>query len=355
MGQTARRTAVAALVVLGVVVLALALWKLRLVIALVFAGFIVSAAMRPGIDAMHRRGIPRAFGLTLHYLVFAGLLALALWFAVPRALNQVTSAVDNLPQTRRQIGAEAQQSSGIKQEVLLSLQKRLREVPSGGTVFTTAKTIGMTAFEVAIGLFFMFAVAGYWIFERERAIRVVTDLLPRPKRKVVRDTWLLIDLKLGAYVRGVALIVLLVATTLSLLFWAIGLPYWLLIGCFAGLVEIVPVIGPFAAAVLAVGVGLTESVHLAALALAVVIGVRLTQDYLVNPRVMGSAVGMSPLVVLFSASAVVLLFGGFAVLLSVPLAAVVVTLVDVVIRNKNPAEEEPPTVLFPAAKEAGAD
>ena len=43
---------------------------------------------------------------------------------------------------------------------------------------------------------------------------------------------------------------------------------------------------------------------------------------------------------------------GFALLLAVPLAAVLVTLVDVVVRNKNPAEEETPTVLFPAAKEA---
>jgi predicted PurR-regulated permease PerM len=112
------------------------------------------------------------------------------------------------------------------------------------------------------------------------------------------------------------------------------------------------VIGPLAAAALAVAVGLTQSVHLAALALAVVVSVRLVQDYVVNPRVMGSAVGMSPLVVLFSASAVVLLFGGFAVLLSVPLAAVVVTLVDVIVRNKNPAEVEAPTVLFSPAKEA---
>ncbi|MFL5938644.1 MAG: AI-2E family transporter, partial [Gaiellaceae bacterium] len=250
-----------------------------------------------------------------------------------------------------ELGAEAQQSTGIKQEILQGVQRRLKEVPSGGKVFSTAKTVGMTAFEVAIGLFFMLAVAGYWIFEREHAMRVVTELLPRPKRKVVRDTWLLIDLKLGAYVRGMALIVLIVATTLSLLFWAIGLPYWLLIGCFAGLVEIIPVVGPIAAGALAISVGLTDSVHTAALALAVVVGVRLTQDYLVNPRVMGAAVGMSPLVVLFSASAVVFLFGGFAVLLSVPLAAVVVTLVDVVLRNKNPAEEETPTVLF-AAKEA---
>jgi predicted PurR-regulated permease PerM len=352
MTETARKAFIATLVTVGVVVLALALWKLRLVVALLFAGFIVSAAMRPGIDALHRRGVPRSVGLFLHYLVLGGLLALALWFAVPRALNQVTGAIANLPDTRHAIGVEAKQSSGIKQEILLSLQRRLQEVPSGSKLFSTLKTLGMTAFEIGIGIFFVFAVAGYWIFERERAMNVVAELLPRPKRKIVRDTWLLIDLKLGAYVRGVALIVLIVGTTLSLLFWLIGLQYWLLIGCFAGLVEIVPVVGPVAAAALAVGVGLTESVHLAVLALIVVVAVRLVQDYLVNPRVMGSAVGMSPLVVLFSASAVVFLFGGFALLLAVPLAAVFVTLVDVVVRNKNPAEEETPTVLFPAAKEA---
>ena len=352
MGQTARKAAVATLVVVGVVVLVLALWKLKLVIALLFAGFIIAAAMRPGIEAMRRHGIPRGVGLTLHYVVFAGLIAVGLWLAVPRALDQVTNAVDNLPQTRHDLRVQANHSSGIKAEILRSLQRRLKEVPSGGSVFATAKTVGTTAFEVFVGLFFMFAVAGYWIFERERAMNVVAELLPRSKWKTVRDTWLLIDLKLGAYMRGMALIVLIVAMTLSLLFWAIGLPYWLLIGCFAGLVEMVPVIGPLTAAVLAVGVGLTESLHLAVLALAVVLGVRLTQDYLVNPRVMGSAVGMSPLVVLFSASAVVFLFGGFAVLLSVPLAAVVVTLVDVAVRNKNPAEEETPTVLFATAKEA---
>ena len=339
------------LVVLGVILLALALWKLRLVVALLFAGFIVAAAIRPGIDALHRRGIPRGIGLTLHYVVFAALLAAALWFAVPRALHQVTTAAENLPETRRAIGAEAKQSSGIKQEVLISLRQRLQEVPSGHALFTTAKTIGVTAFEVAVGVFFVFAVAGYWIFERERAMKIVQELLPRPRRRVVRDTWLLIDLKLGAYVRGVALVVLIVATTLSLLFWAIGLPYWLLIGCFAGLVEIVPVIGPLAAAALASAVGMTVSLHLALLSLVVVVSVRLLQDYIVNPRVMGSATGMSPLVVLFSASAVVFLFGGFAVLLAVPIAAVVVTLVDVIVRDKNPADAETPTVLFAAAKE----
>ena len=77
-------------------------------------------------------------------------------------------------------------------------------------------------------------------------------MIARKHRRVVRDTWELIDAKLGAYVRGTLLLVAFVATVLSIGFWAIGLPFWLLVGVFAGVVEIVPVIGPLVAGILAV-------------------------------------------------------------------------------------------------------
>ena len=159
-------------------------------------------------------------------------------------------------------------------------------------------------FEVALGIFFVLACAAYWIFERDRAEDLVCSLLPRPRRKKVRDTWNLIDAKLGAYVRGQALLIVLVGTVLSLAFWAIGLPYWLLVGAFAGVVEIVPVIGPLAAGALAVGVGLTESWQTALAAGLAVLVVRLVEDYLVIPRVLGDAVGLTPLVVLVSVTRV---------------------------------------------------
>ena len=92
----------------------------------------------------------------------------------------------------------------------------------------------LTVFEVALGIFFVLASAAYWIFERDRAEDLLCSLLPRPKRKRVRDTWELIDAKLGAYVRGQAVLIVLVGTVLSLAFWAIGLPYWILLGAFAG-------------------------------------------------------------------------------------------------------------------------
>jgi predicted PurR-regulated permease PerM len=167
----------------------------------------------------------------------------------------------------------------------------------------------------------------------------------------VRDTWELIDAKLGAYVRGQAVLIVLVGVVLSLAFWAIGLPYWLLLGAFAGLVEIVPVIGPLLAGALAVGVGLTVSWQTALAAGLAVLAVRLLEDYLVIPRLLGDAVGLTPLVVLVAVTGCGLLFGGFAVILAIPLAAVLATLIDVVVRDKDPAEEDVPAVIF-AAKEA---
>ena len=93
MGQTAKRVALATVIVIAIVAAALALWKLKLVIALIFLGFILAAAMRPGIDALRRRGVPRAIGLILHYLVLFALLGLFLWIVVPRAIDQVQTAI----------------------------------------------------------------------------------------------------------------------------------------------------------------------------------------------------------------------------------------------------------------------
>ncbi|MDX6452951.1 MAG: hypothetical protein QOH16_3000 [Gaiellaceae bacterium] len=346
MKDTARRAAVATLAGGSIIVLALALWKLRLVLGLLFFAFIISAAMRPSIDALARHRVPRAAGLALHYLALIGLVVLALSYAVPAALHQVDHALS--PSGKAQIAQAANTSSGFKHEVLVALQKRLKNLPAGGQLVKPLTQVGITAFEVMIGIFFTLAAAAYWIFERDKAIDLVTSLFPRPRRKLIRDTWDLIDAKLGAFVRGQVLLIVLVGTGLSLLFWAIGEPYWLLVGSFAGLVEIVPVIGPLSAGALAVAVGFTASIHVALLAVACVIAVRLLEDYLVMPKILGEAVGLSPLLVLVSVTAVGILFSGWAVLFAVPLAAIVVTLFDVIFRDVDPAEEEVPAVIFSA-------
>jgi predicted PurR-regulated permease PerM len=338
--STARRTLVATSVVVGVIVLALALWKLRVIVALVFVAMTIAAAMRPGVDWLSRKRVPRAAAVLLHYLVLVGLVAVFLSFVVPRLISEVQAAID--------VAHSHPGVQGVKGDVLDAIQRRLAHLPRADKLLHPALTAGLEAVKVLVGIFFTLATAAYWVFERDRFIDFVTSFFARPKRKKIRDTWELVDLKLGAFVRGQLLLISAVGTVVSTAFFLIGEPYWLLIGITVALLEIVPVVGPLAALVLAVGAGLTASWHTAVFAAIALLIVRVVQDYIVNPRVLGGAVGLSPLLVLIAVSVVGVLIGPFYVLIAVPLTSLLVTVLDVAVRGVEPTEEDVPAVIFSA-------
>ncbi len=89
----ARRAFITTLVAVGTIVLALALWKLRIVVALLLSAITISAAMRPGVEWLARRRVPRVVGILAHYVAFLGLVALFLSFVVPRLTTEVQAAL----------------------------------------------------------------------------------------------------------------------------------------------------------------------------------------------------------------------------------------------------------------------
>jgi predicted PurR-regulated permease PerM len=354
MGGTARRAATVTIVALGIVIAALALWKLRILIALLFLGFVIASAMRPSVEWLNRRArVPRSVGVVLHYLAFLGAIALFLYLVVPVAITQIDHAIGGqVPTSRDQLHQAAVHSHGIRHQILSAIDKRLRQLPSGTGLLHPAITVTTKLFEILVGILFMFAVGAYWIFERDGAIGLVQSMVPRRHRRVTRDTWVLIDMKLGAFVRGELLLVVVVASLLSLAFWLDHEPYWLLLGVFAGIVELVPIVGPLVAGTIVVAVGLTAGWTVALGAGIAVLVLRQLEDYVIAPRVLGHAVGLSPLVVLISVVGIGYLLGAVYVLLAIPVAAIIATLVDVVIRGRDPAEEDAPAVLFAGTGEA---
>ena len=128
---SSRRT----LVVLGIGVFAIAVWRLRLVVALLFLAFVIAAAMRPGVEALARRRVPRSVSVAVHYLALVGLIALFIWLVVPRALGQVEEAlgVSSLPTSAGDLDQAADNSTGVQHELLVALQKRLEELPSASS------------------------------------------------------------------------------------------------------------------------------------------------------------------------------------------------------------------------------
>jgi predicted PurR-regulated permease PerM len=339
LSHVALLTLVCGAVVLAVTAVTLALWEGRAVMLLLFLAYTLGAAMRPGVDSLMRAGVPRALALIGHFALLFALVALLLWLIVPIAFDQTQQALADAP--RAQAATDQGLIHSVREQALSSLESKLREISEPDTALSAL--VGTLA--ALAGVAFTLAAAAYWVIERDRLVNLVLAVIPHEKRTTVRDTWLLIDLKLGAVIRTKLLLVLMTATVLSFAFWVIGLPYFLLVGVFAGIVEILPVIGPLIAGLTAVAAGLTVSWKLGLAAAVVVYGLRIVQDYVINPRLFGRAVHLPPLAVLLAVSAVALLLGPWWVPLAIPLTAVVSTLLDVLVWKSDPAEEEVPTVL----------
>jgi predicted PurR-regulated permease PerM len=337
------RAAKATAAALAVAGLAFGLWQVRSVLILLLLAITLAAAIRPGVEWLRRHHVPESIAILLHFVVLGGAVGLLLWLAVPPALHQIEHALDpNLI-----VGAHPGQGTGVRDRVLAWLQQHLRQLPTGTELIHPVATYGHKAGEVFVAIFFTLAATWYCVSERDAILRLLTALAPEAKRETARETYLAIDRRLGAYTRLRLLMVFAVGAVLSAGFYVIGLNFWLLVGAFVGLIEIVPIIGPLIGSLLVLAVGLPQSPHIAVLALLWLVVVREFQNYVVNPHI-GHTVGLSPLVTLLSVAVVGVLFGGLAVVLAVPFTSAVATLVDVLVLGHDPPTAQPRRTLRPS-------
>src|SRR6266516_581380 len=242
-GTAAKATAAG----VAVVALAFGLWKVRSIIILLLLALTFAAAIRPGVEWLQRRRIPESIAILFFFVLGLGTLGLFFWLAVPPALHQVEHAL-NQPRAGSAVG----NSTGIRHDALLWVNRELHQLPHGSKLLHPLAAYGHKATDAVVGVFFALAATWYWISERDRMIELLSALGPESKREKARLTYLAIDRRLGSYTRLKFGMVLIVGAVLSLGFYLVGLHYWLLVGGFVGLVEIVPVIGPLIGAIVVV-------------------------------------------------------------------------------------------------------
>lgn len=315
----------------AVIAIAFGLWHVRDIIVLLLLALTFAAAIRPGVEWLERRRVPQSLAILVFFLSAIGVLALFFWAAVPPAIHQIGHALN-----KSDLSSTPAPSTGFKHDVLDWINRHLHDLPTGSQLLHPVTTYGKKATAAVVAVFFTLAASWYWVSERDKMIELLAALSPEAKRDKARQTYLAIDRRLGSYTRLRFVMVIVIGAVLSAGFYLVGLNYWLLVGGFVGLIEIVPVIGPLIGVILVLAIGLPQSVHVAVLALVVLVGVREFQSYVINPHVMGHSVGLSPLVTLVTVSVVGLLFGGLAVALAVPVTSAVATLIDVLVLDHEP-------------------
>jgi predicted PurR-regulated permease PerM len=183
-------------------------------------------------------------------------------------------------------------------------------------------------------------ISYYWLYYRTLAVQAIALLIPIDQRAGALAIWSESEEKIGAFVRGLAILSFVIGALSGVGYVAIGLPYGVTIAIIAGILEAVPYVGPLVTLVLAGIVGLTVSQQMALLAIGIAMVIQFLENTIVVPRVMDKAVGVSPVVTLLALAVFSDLFGLLGALLAVPLAAVIQVLLDhAMLRASAPAEQ----------------
>jgi predicted PurR-regulated permease PerM len=312
-----------ALIVIGLVVLALFLWKIAPVLMLFFGGVVIATAIHAG-----SRPLVRHFHLS-------STIAVGIVFALLILLLVGGSYLFG-----KQVHT---QTEALWQAITESWQKLhgyLQSTPMGATVMENAKgaTDSDTMSRVAKGTVTVFGgitdfililfLSMYLAVNPESYRNGFLLLLPPAHRERVGEALDASGIALRKWLVGQLGAMLMVGVVTALGLWIAGVPLAIPLGILSGLLDFVPVIGPFAAAIPGVLIAFAQSPQVALYAALVYITVQFLEGHVVLPLAQRWAVSLPPALGLLSIVAFGLVFGLIGVLFAIPLTVVAMVLVE---------------------------
>jgi predicted PurR-regulated permease PerM len=186
----------------------------------------------------------------------------------------------------------------------------------------------------------VFVLAFYWLMERNTLKRSALRVVPRHRAKEVNEVWVELEEKLGAWVRGQLLLMLMIGVMALVTFIFVGLPSPIVLAVLAGLAEMIPILGPYIAFVPAVLITLTVAPEKVLLVVGCAVVIQLIETNVLVPRVMSHTVGISPLTIIIGIQAGAILYGLYGALLAVPIAAAAQVILAHALRAEDPIQAE---------------
>lgn len=341
------------LTTLGALLVVLGFWlvfRFYSVAFILFAALVLGTVIRPAVDWLHRRGIRREVGVILVYLALLALLVGFILLLAPLLVEQTTAIIVKLPAYYQGLQASlARSPSALLQrlawqlpaEPTLGLPGGMGEGLSLGAIGQTLGYVGALWRMLFIGTAIL-VLAFYWTLNGQRMIH--TGMLHFPVEH--REGWHRLisemETKVGAYVRGISILSLVVGVMATIAYLLIGLPSALVLGLLAGIFEAVPVIGPFLGAVPPVLLALSVAPEKAIWVVIATIVIQQLEGQLLVPRVMDKAVGVSPIVTILAILAFSAQFGLAGALLAIPMAALIQILLNAVVVKHESADHDQP-------------
>jgi len=290
--------------------LAWLLWRLRPVVLLGLFAWLLAYAIRRPVTWLEHHRVPRSGAAPLIYL------ALLAWLG---GVFMLTSRV---------LFVQARQLAFLLPEALARLEGTMG---SEGAAYLQARLLelsgGMTAYAggvltVAMAFLLVLVIASYTTLQWEQVGTAFWWAVPSQHRRMAQALAAEIDARIAGYLRGLFLGSLLAGGGTGLGLALLGVPYALLFGLLAGMLEVIPFFGPLLAAVGPVTLALGRSPLWALAVIALFLLIQQVKDNLIMPRLQARETGLNSLLILFATLTMGALWGLAGVVLAVPLAVV---------------------------------
>lgn len=324
--------------------------RFQYVLPLLLAAVILSTAVRPGVGWLEKHGITRPVGVIVIFGGVGILLGLLIWYSVPVLGRQLAALGQSLNEGYKLLIERLHWLPNILvQRFLVVLPDDLSQLlPSGSAAIseaelpvTAAENQGQSVLTTAVQLITILMLTFYWTLEGNFLKHAISLLIPLEKRDDMRQLFNQIERKVRDYLLGQGVLCLIIGGLAFVAYLLIGLPNALLLAVFAGLLEAVPIIGPFLGAVPAMIIGLSISPAAALWVLVATAIIQQLENSFLVPRVMKRAIGIRPLVTLLALLAFGAWFGVLGALIALPLAAVLQLLLDRYLLDQENRQVQP--------------
>ncbi len=315
-------------------------WILRDVIIVVLLSIVIASAIEPAARWFEKNKIPRVFGVIAVYFMVFLILFFVFYFIIPPLLGDLFDFINSLPQfIEKTFSLESPIFSffpslpvalkDVVRSLALNFQQSIPKITEGIISATSSIFDGVSSLILVIVISFYLAVQERGI---ENFLRIIT---PIKEEEYIINLWKRSQQKIGRWFQGQLLSGALIGIFVFLGLTILGVKYALLLAIIAAIFELIPVFGPVLAAIPAIAIAYLQGPILGFSTFGLFVIVQQFENHLIHPLVVRKIIGVPPILVIIALVVGGKLAGIYGIILSVPLAAVLIEFLNDLAERKR--------------------
>lgn len=298
-----------------------ALFLIRDVLLTLLVAIVVASAIDPLVDWLYRKAkFPRGLTVILVYLMVIGVVATVVYFMVPPIVTQFQELGGRLGEFRDELARGTSTFTKVLNQLgIANVVTSARDYfgSFAGNVFRT--TLGV--FSGVTDLVAILVISFYLVSSENGMKNLVRSFVPFKHQAYAVRLTDKIQNKIGRWLLGQLILSLMIFIPTYIGLTILGVKFALALALLAGLLEIIPYLGPVLSAIPALFVAVVQYPPLALFVLLLYIIIQQTENYVLVPKIMGRTVGANPVVILLAVLIGFKLAGVLGMLLAVPVVA----------------------------------